>query len=126
VANSTAHRLLRSLCSGGFLQQDRLSRRYELSLLLYRLGNLAVTRSDLYRHTLWGVTTDRVNTWLSGSTQELTGRRAAPGVVEGIAGASGTRAHPSQLPRPEQRSKPTRHGAPLSPEVMSRNVTPLP
>lgn len=27
-----------------------------------------------------------------------------------------------QLPRPEQRSKPTRHGAPLLPDVMSRNV----
>ena len=29
----------------------------------------------------------------------------------------------SQLPRPEQRSYPTRHGAPLLPDVMSRNVS---
>jgi DNA-binding IclR family transcriptional regulator len=49
VANSTAHRLLRSLCNGGFLQQEPASKRYQLSLLLYRLGNLAVTHSDLYR-----------------------------------------------------------------------------
>jgi hypothetical protein len=28
--------------------------------------------------------------------------------------------YPSQLPRPEQRSKPTRQAAPLLPEVMSR------
>ena len=49
VANSTAHRLLRSLCNGGLLQQDPATRRYELSLLLYRLGNLAVTHCDLFK-----------------------------------------------------------------------------
>jgi len=49
VANSTAHRLLRSLCGAGLLEQNPETRRYELSLLVYKLGNLAVTRSDLYR-----------------------------------------------------------------------------
>lgn len=49
VANSTAHRLLRSLCNGGLLQQDAATKRYELSLLLYRLGNLAVTHCDLHK-----------------------------------------------------------------------------
>ena len=52
VANSTAHRLLRSLCGTGLLQQNPETRRYELSLLIYKLGNLAVTHSDLYQRSL--------------------------------------------------------------------------
>ncbi len=36
---------------------------------------------------LWGITTERLNSWLSGSAQatELTGMSAAPGEVEGVA-----------------------------------------
>jgi len=49
IANSTAHRLLRALCRSGLLQQNQATKRYELSLLLYRLGNLAATTSDLHR-----------------------------------------------------------------------------
>lgn len=49
VANSTAHRLLRALCRSGVLQQSPASKRYELSLLVYKLGTLAVTHSELYR-----------------------------------------------------------------------------
>ena len=52
VANSTAHRLLRSLCATGLLQQDPATSRYELSLLICKLGNLAVTYSDLYQCSL--------------------------------------------------------------------------
>ena len=52
VANSTAHRLLRSLCESGLLQQDQRTKRYELSLLVYKLGNLAATHSDLYQRAL--------------------------------------------------------------------------
>ncbi len=42
----------------------------------------------------------------------------AAGAVGGGGGGGGASA---QLPRPLQRSKPTRHGAPLLPDVMSRN-----
>jgi len=52
VANSTAHRLLRSLCATNLLQQNPYTGRYELSLLIYKLGNLAVTYSDLYQRSL--------------------------------------------------------------------------
>jgi DNA-binding IclR family transcriptional regulator len=52
VANSTAHRLLRSLCRTGFLQQDTETHRYELSLLVCKLGKLALTNSDLYQRSL--------------------------------------------------------------------------
>jgi IclR family KDG regulon transcriptional repressor len=52
VANSTAHRLLRSLCRSGVLQQSPVTKRYELSLLVYKLGHLAVTHSDLYQRAL--------------------------------------------------------------------------
>ncbi len=52
IANSTAHRLLTALCRSGLLEQNRATRRYELSLLLYRLGNLAATSSDLHRAAL--------------------------------------------------------------------------
>jgi DNA-binding IclR family transcriptional regulator len=48
VANSTAHRLLRTLCTTGLLQQDAETRRYELSLLIPKLGYLALTRSNLF------------------------------------------------------------------------------
>ncbi len=52
VANSTAHRLLRALCRSGLLEQNPATKRYELTLLLYRLGNVAATRSDLHRAAL--------------------------------------------------------------------------
>jgi DNA-binding IclR family transcriptional regulator len=52
VANSTAHRLLRTLCATGLLQQNPETSRYELSLIVYKLGNLAVTHSELYQRSL--------------------------------------------------------------------------
>jgi IclR family KDG regulon transcriptional repressor len=52
VANSTAHRLLRTLCATGLLQQNPETSRYELSLIVYKLGNLAVTHSELYQQSL--------------------------------------------------------------------------
>lgn len=52
IANSTAHRLLRALCRSGILEQNPATKRYELTLLLYRLGTVAATRSDLHRAAL--------------------------------------------------------------------------
>ncbi len=52
VANSTAHRLLQALCRSGLLQQNSATKRYELSLLLYKLGNLALTNSALHHGAL--------------------------------------------------------------------------
>jgi DNA-binding IclR family transcriptional regulator len=50
VSNSTAHRLLRSLCESGLLEQNESTRRYELSLLMHELGRVAALHSDLHRH----------------------------------------------------------------------------
>ena len=50
VSNSTAHRLLRSLCATGLLEQNESTRRYELSLLVHELGRVAALHSDLHRH----------------------------------------------------------------------------
>jgi DNA-binding IclR family transcriptional regulator len=49
IANSTAHRLLTALCRSGLLEQNPATKRYVLSLLLHRLGNLAAISSDLHR-----------------------------------------------------------------------------
>jgi IclR family acetate operon transcriptional repressor len=48
VSNSTAHRLLRSLCETGLLEQNASTRRYELSLLMHELGRVATLHSDLH------------------------------------------------------------------------------
>src|SRR4051812_10010526 len=50
VSNSTAHRLLRSLCETGLLEQNESTRRYELSLLVHELGRVAALHSDLHRY----------------------------------------------------------------------------
>ena len=50
VSNSTAHRLLRSLCGTGLLEQNETTKRYELSLLVHELGTVAALHSDLHRH----------------------------------------------------------------------------
>lgn len=49
VAKSTAHRLLQTLVSRGFMEQDRQSGQYRLGLHLYELGQLALGRNQL-RH----------------------------------------------------------------------------
>jgi DNA-binding IclR family transcriptional regulator len=49
VAKSTAHRLLQTLASRGFVEQDGLSGQYRLGMHLYELGALALARNQL-RH----------------------------------------------------------------------------
>jgi DNA-binding IclR family transcriptional regulator len=49
VAKSTAHRLLQTLVSRGFVEQDQSSGHYRLGIHLYELGQLAVARNKL-RH----------------------------------------------------------------------------
>lgn len=49
VAKSTAHRLLQTLVSRGFVEQDCHSGQYRLGLHLYELGELALARNEL-RH----------------------------------------------------------------------------
>ena len=49
VAKSTAHRLLQTLASRGFVEQDAHSGQYRLGLHVYELGQLALTRNEL-RH----------------------------------------------------------------------------
>lgn len=47
VAKSTAHRLLQTLVSRGFVEQDQTSGQYRLGLHLYELGQLALGRNEL-------------------------------------------------------------------------------
>lgn len=47
IANSTAHRLLRSLCKGGLLVQNPNTKRYELAALIHQLGNVAAAQAQL-------------------------------------------------------------------------------
>ncbi len=49
VAKSTAHRLLQTLVSRGFVEQDRHSGLYRLGMHIYELGQLALERNGL-RH----------------------------------------------------------------------------
>lgn len=49
VAKSTAHRLLQTLVSRGFVEQDSQSGRYRLGMHIYELGALALARNQL-RH----------------------------------------------------------------------------
>ena len=49
VAKSTAHRLLQTLASRGFVEQDAHSGQYRLGLHVYELGELALARNQL-RH----------------------------------------------------------------------------
>lgn len=49
VAKSTAHRLLQTLVSRGFAEQDPTSGQYRLGLHLFELGHLALARNEL-RH----------------------------------------------------------------------------
>lgn len=49
VAKSTAHRLLQTLVSRGFVEQDVHSGQYRLGMHLYELGQLALARNEL-RH----------------------------------------------------------------------------
>ena len=49
VAKSTAHRLLQTLASRGFVEQDVQSGQYRLGLHVYELGALALARNEL-RH----------------------------------------------------------------------------
>ncbi len=49
VAKSTAHRLLRTLCSRGFVEQDAPTGQYRLGIHLYELGHLAQVRNT-FRH----------------------------------------------------------------------------
>jgi DNA-binding IclR family transcriptional regulator len=49
VAKSTAHRLLQTLVSRGFVEQDQHSGQYRLGIHLYELGQLALARNEL-RH----------------------------------------------------------------------------
>jgi DNA-binding IclR family transcriptional regulator len=49
VAKSTAHRLLQTLVSRGFVEQDQTSGNYRLGIHLYELGQLALGRNEL-RH----------------------------------------------------------------------------
>lgn len=47
MAKSTAHRLLQTLVSRGFVEQDRETGTYRLGLHLYELGHLAQMRNEL-------------------------------------------------------------------------------
>jgi DNA-binding IclR family transcriptional regulator len=49
VAKSTAHRLLQTLASRGFVEQDDHSGQYRLGMHVYELGSLALARNSL-RH----------------------------------------------------------------------------
>ena len=49
VAKSTAHRLLQTLASRGFIEQDAHSGQYRLGIHVYELGALALARNEL-RH----------------------------------------------------------------------------
>lgn len=49
VAKSTAHRLLQTLVSRGFIEQDRTTSQYRLGIHVYELGALALARNGL-RH----------------------------------------------------------------------------
>ena len=49
VAKSTAHRLLQTLASRGFVEQDAQSGQYRLGMHVYELGALALARNEL-RH----------------------------------------------------------------------------
>lgn len=49
VAKSTAHRLLQTLVSRGFVEQDRQTGLYRLGMHIYELGQLALERNGL-RH----------------------------------------------------------------------------
>ena len=49
IAKSTAHRLLQTLVSRGFIEQDRESGRYRLGIHIYELGALAHARNEI-RH----------------------------------------------------------------------------
>ncbi len=50
VAKSTAHRLLQTLVSRGFVEQDVHSGQYRLGIHIYELGALALARNEL-RHS---------------------------------------------------------------------------
>jgi DNA-binding IclR family transcriptional regulator len=49
IAKSTAHRLLQTLCTRGFVEQDTQSGKYRLGMHLYELGHLAQARNT-FRH----------------------------------------------------------------------------
>ncbi len=49
IAKSTAHRLLQTLSSRGFVEQDRTTGQYRLGIHLYELGYLAQARNT-FRH----------------------------------------------------------------------------
>lgn len=49
VAKSTAHRLITTLCSRGFVERNPRTGRYRLGLQMYELGMLAVDRMSLRR-----------------------------------------------------------------------------
>lgn len=47
IAKSTAHRLLQTLISRGFVEQDQSTGQYRLGIHLYELGQLALARNEL-------------------------------------------------------------------------------
>ena len=51
VAKSTAHRLLTTLASRGFVEQSMVSGKYRLGLHLFELGHLALARFELRRRS---------------------------------------------------------------------------
>ena len=51
VAKSTAHRLLTTLASRGFIEQNLATGKYRLGLHLFELGHLALTRVELRRQS---------------------------------------------------------------------------